>query len=179
MSTRIVFNGQEYASREAMPPDVRRTYDELLAKLTADADRDGIPDAFQGQDGHVRGVVKTTVRVNGKEVEQLSDLPQPLQSLAQLALRRVVSEAAARSGLPEPARPADALDSVQRLLRTVRLVIGLFVIAAAVVIGLWLTRHMTLDARSHGNALYVGIGVGVAVVAGLRLMLSGGRGGRP
>jgi hypothetical protein len=30
---RIVFNGQEYASREAMPEDVRRAYDEALTLL--------------------------------------------------------------------------------------------------------------------------------------------------
>jgi hypothetical protein len=29
MVTRIVFNGREYGSREAMPEDVRKAYDEL------------------------------------------------------------------------------------------------------------------------------------------------------
>lgn len=41
--TRIVFNGQEYSSREAMPEEVRRAYDEALAML-----RKGHPGAVEG-----------------------------------------------------------------------------------------------------------------------------------
>lgn len=41
--TRIVFNGQEYSSREAMPEEVRRGYDEALAML-----REAHPGAVEG-----------------------------------------------------------------------------------------------------------------------------------
>jgi NADH:ubiquinone oxidoreductase subunit 6 (subunit J) len=43
MTTRIIFNGQEYASTEAMPQAVRTAYRQALAKLE-DADRNGVPD---------------------------------------------------------------------------------------------------------------------------------------
>jgi hypothetical protein len=42
MTTRITFNGQEYASTEAMPQAVRTAYQEALAK-SEDADRNGVP----------------------------------------------------------------------------------------------------------------------------------------
>lgn len=44
MQSRIIFNGQEYESREAMPPDVRRAYDEALSGL-ADIGRLALPDS--------------------------------------------------------------------------------------------------------------------------------------
>ena len=46
MTTRIVFNGQEYASLDAMPPDVRQAYDQIVNQL-GDADHDGVPDIIQ------------------------------------------------------------------------------------------------------------------------------------
>ena len=46
MTTRIMFNGQEYASAEAMPADVRKVYEQALAQL-ADADHNGIPDVLE------------------------------------------------------------------------------------------------------------------------------------
>lgn len=46
MTTRIVFNGQEYASLDAMPPDVRQAYDQIVKQL-GDADHDGVPDIVQ------------------------------------------------------------------------------------------------------------------------------------
>jgi hypothetical protein len=39
MKRRIIFNGQEYTSPEAMPPDVRRAYEEALSDLTDIAQR--------------------------------------------------------------------------------------------------------------------------------------------
>jgi hypothetical protein len=56
---RIVFNGQEYSSRDAMPEDVRRAYDEALATL-----RDAYPDAVPGAAGVSRD--HTVVNVQRK-----------------------------------------------------------------------------------------------------------------
>jgi hypothetical protein len=42
MPTPIIFNGQEYASTEAMPQAVRTAYQEAIAKLE-DPDRNGVP----------------------------------------------------------------------------------------------------------------------------------------
>jgi hypothetical protein len=42
MTTRIIFNGLEYAGTEAMPKAVRTAYQEALAKLE-DANQNGVP----------------------------------------------------------------------------------------------------------------------------------------
>ena len=55
MSTRIVFNGQEYPSLEAMPADVRTAYEEVLTRLREDKNQNGIPDVFEGQGAIDRG----------------------------------------------------------------------------------------------------------------------------
>jgi hypothetical protein len=46
MTTRIIFNGQEYAGTEAMPESVRDAYLKALA-LLKDADANGIPDVVE------------------------------------------------------------------------------------------------------------------------------------
>jgi hypothetical protein len=51
VTTKIIFNGKEYSSREDMPPEVRRIYDNAMATVLADENRDGIPDLFQGKGG--------------------------------------------------------------------------------------------------------------------------------
>jgi uncharacterized protein len=67
MTTRIIFNGQDYASTDVMPEEVRRAYQQALAQL-ADADHNGIPDVLEpGGAGNVIGrrlalVVATTLR---------------------------------------------------------------------------------------------------------------------
>lgn len=45
--TRIVFNGQEYSSPEEMPANVRQAYDQAMATVFADTDRDGVPDILE------------------------------------------------------------------------------------------------------------------------------------
>jgi hypothetical protein len=72
----INFNGQEYDSPDAMPPEVRRLY-ELANQMLADKDGDGVPDLF----GQVAGtsqanVVQTTqFVVDGKVYTSLDELP--------------------------------------------------------------------------------------------------------
>lgn len=60
MTTRIVFNGTEYESPEAMPPDVRRAYERLLGEQ-GDKDKDGIPDIVQ-HSGRTNVLGVTTAR---------------------------------------------------------------------------------------------------------------------
>lgn len=47
MRSRIVFNGQEYSSPEEMPANVRQAYDQAMATVLADTDRDGVPDILE------------------------------------------------------------------------------------------------------------------------------------
>jgi hypothetical protein len=46
MSQKIVFNGTEYASPDAMPDDVRQQYEHILG-LLGDPDGNGVPDLFE------------------------------------------------------------------------------------------------------------------------------------
>ena len=81
MTTRIIFNGQEYDSPEAMPPDVRKAYQVMLDQLQ-DKDKDGIPDVLQGGSAgkNVLGILQTSVTFNGRTLEGMS-LPAPVQHL--------------------------------------------------------------------------------------------------
>ena len=89
MSTRIVFNGQEYQSLDAMPPDVRQAYDEFVKQL-GDADHDGIPDILQqGAAGKLIGkmaVTHTRITINGKTYETLDEMPPDLRQLYDKAM---------------------------------------------------------------------------------------------
>src|SRR5437762_7058792 len=45
--TKIVFNGQEYASVDDMPPGPRAAYRLAMGFMLTDADHDGVPDLFK------------------------------------------------------------------------------------------------------------------------------------
>jgi hypothetical protein len=81
MTTRIIFNGQEYDSPEAMAPDVRKAYQMMLDQLQ-DKDKDGIPDVLQGGSAgkNVLGMLQTSVSFNGRTLEGM-DLPAPVRRL--------------------------------------------------------------------------------------------------
>ena len=51
VSTKIVFNGQEFSSPDQMPAEVRRIYDQTISGVLADANENGIPDVFEGGSG--------------------------------------------------------------------------------------------------------------------------------
>ena len=74
--TRITINGRTYGSVDEMPPDDRRTYDEMMAKLRTDTNKNGIPDFLEGGDRsdpivqatheiEVQGPIKSRVIENG------------------------------------------------------------------------------------------------------------------
>jgi hypothetical protein len=114
MTARIVFNGQEYASREAMPEDVRKAYDEVLATLR-DADADGIPDAFKaGNARTVIGVQQSSVTFNGRTLTSAGELPP--------WLRRLVHSATLQEGVRStsesepPGTDPEGLDTAQTTL---------------------------------------------------------------
>lgn len=92
MKARIVYNGQEYASAEAMPEDVRREYEAVLAHF-ADADRDGIPDVMQRGEGDgagsTIGIQRSSITFNGRTVASAGAIPA--------FVRRLVGEALAHA----------------------------------------------------------------------------------
>jgi len=78
---RIIFNGQEYASADAMPAAVRADYERLLATLP-DEDGNGVPDVLERFGDGSKITYETSFTVNGRT---LSGSGQPgLRLLVQL-----------------------------------------------------------------------------------------------
>ena len=114
MPTRIIFNGQEYESQEAMPEDIRRAYQELLDKLE-DKDRDGIPDILQrGHSGDAIGIVQTSVTYNGRTVEDLESLPAPVRHLLENVIGHRKSAGSAPTDPPGSQPLVQALNTAGR-----------------------------------------------------------------
>lgn len=70
----IFVNGQAYDSVEAMPPEVRATYQQLFA----DANRNGVPDMFEG----VAGLNVQTLNVDGRSTSAQNISPDEAQRMA-------------------------------------------------------------------------------------------------
>ena len=97
MSTRIIYNGVEYASVEEMPPDVRFAYEQAMVRF-ADENRDGIPDVVQkGSTSEIRVESRTRYVVNGQEYGSLDEMPANI--------RQTIERLGDREGLaPPPSR---------------------------------------------------------------------------
>ncbi len=93
MAAKITVNGVTYDSVGAMPPEVRRVYEQTVSKVPelADRDGDGIPDIVQ--DGSLsvrRGVtVRKRIVVNGTTYEDEASMPPDVRQLYQQAMRRL------------------------------------------------------------------------------------------
>ncbi|HZA53286.1 MAG TPA: hypothetical protein VE616_03465, partial [Candidatus Udaeobacter sp.] len=84
--TKIIFNGKEYASPEAMPEEVRQAYQQALAHL-ADADRNGIPDILErGAAGNVIAIQQSSITIDGREYKTVGDMPAVVRRLFELAV---------------------------------------------------------------------------------------------
>jgi hypothetical protein len=189
MSTRIIFNGQEYSSTEAMPDDVRTMYQQTLSQL-ADADHNGIPDALERQGagaGNVIGIQNSSITVNGKTYGSVEEMPGWVrfifeQAMAQLTPTRPVgldpirdSAADAPGGLLRQ-RTSEAghvpdeslmqlLDQSENVLSTVLVVVLAAAAGAVIVLGSWMITHMDESSRSQGGVLYVGFAMVVVLGA--------------
>ena len=82
----INVNGQSYDRWEDVPAEVRQQ----LAATLPDADRNGVPDLFEGNlSGLPQGAQtfsSASIMVNGKTVSSASDLPPEIQEQLQQAL---------------------------------------------------------------------------------------------
>jgi len=113
MSTRIIFNGQEYASVEAMPENVRSAYLSALAMLR-DADGDGIPDVAQdGNAGTVISVQHSSVTLNGRPLGGVEGLPVWARRLVESAVERETAGSEEPAPPPERDRSGDPSDHAQ------------------------------------------------------------------
>jgi hypothetical protein len=191
MTTRILFNGREYASAEAMPEDVRKVYQQALAQL-ADADHNGIPDVLErGGPGNVIGIQSSSITVNGKSYGSVAEMPALVRFLYEQAMGQLDPDRAgalgALSGLrapsapdgpagslpavnSEPAPAADqpfirALDQTESVLSTILVILLAAVAGAVIVFGSWMITHMDESERSQGGVLYVGLAMAVVLGA--------------
>src|SRR5438046_405754 len=119
MTTRIMFNGQEYASAEAMPEDVRKVYQQALAQL-ADADHNGIPDVLErGGAGTVIGIQNSSITVNGKTYGSVGEMPALVRFLYEQAMGQLdpnrAGALAALGGLGAPSAADGPAGSVPKV----------------------------------------------------------------
>lgn len=96
---KIIFNGHEYDSPEAMPAEVRQLY-EMAAGMLADRDQNGMPDIFEGvAEAAPNTVVQTTqFIVDGKVYTSLDELPAEARQKYEQALGRLDAN---RDGVPD------------------------------------------------------------------------------
>jgi hypothetical protein len=98
MMPKIIFNGKEYDSPEAMPPEVRQLY-QMAAGLLADRDQNGVPDIFEGGEAAPATVVQSTqFIVDGKTYTSLDELPAEARQKYEQALARLDAN---RDGVPD------------------------------------------------------------------------------
>lgn len=75
MGTKITVNGVEYESVEAMPADVRKVYEDTMAKVSMLGDAK--PSIVEGQFGpiHLKSVVRKKIVVNGGTYDDEDSMP--------------------------------------------------------------------------------------------------------
>jgi len=113
VSLKIVFNGAEYDSVEAMPPDVRAQYDKVLESLKKTGG-DEVLSALQrvsSGSGALSGTIKATYReivVNGKKYGSVGEMPPDVRRLYEQALGQAGAApgAGAGAGLNRPSSGA-------------------------------------------------------------------------
>jgi hypothetical protein len=181
MTTRIFFNGQEYASAEAMPEEVRKAYQVALGQL-GDADRNGIPDVLEHPAGNVIGIQQSAITLNGKTYGSVAEMPAFVRFLYEQAMGQLDPNRAGLLGADAPERstplrvttesspgvksePASVpdeqfmrvLDQSEKVLSTVLVVILAAAAGAVIVFGSWMITHMDASSRSQGGVFYVGV----------------------
>jgi hypothetical protein len=89
---RITINGQHYDSPEAMPPDVRRMYDEAMRTAgpsLASGQSGGSTQVFTGQAGRIGAsvVVNRNIVVNDRTYGSIDELPTEVRQLYEDTLK--------------------------------------------------------------------------------------------
>ncbi len=104
MPNKIIFNGNEYASVDEMPPDVRQAYEQAMSTFT-DANRNGVPDIFEHGGLTISKRVSQIV-YNGKAYSSVNELPAEARQQYEEAMAKLDAN---RNGIP------DVLDSSKTL----------------------------------------------------------------
>lgn len=147
VSLKIVFNGAEYDSVEAMPPDVRAQYEKVLESLKQTGG-DEVLSALQrvssGSGGSLSGTIKTTYKeivVNGKKYGSVGEMPPDVRRLYEQALGPAGAGAGAVPGRPSSGafRPPPVIEDDQRRSGSILRILLWMALGAA--IALWLVRR--------------------------------------
>lgn len=162
MQTRIVFNGNEYASPEEMPDDVRKAFLAMLTQVGTDADRNGVPDVLEGN-ANALGLQQSSITVNGRTVDNVKDLPLPVRWLLTYMVRQVATKQDPKATPAANAPLLRQLDAATSVLGTILYTLSALMGAGLATIGIWVIVHMDASSRSQGGAFYVGIGVAIAL----------------
>jgi hypothetical protein len=167
MPPRIIYNGQEYASPEAMPADVRKAYQDTLAQL-ANGDTSVAEVLGRLTGDNVIGIKETSISINGLTYKGLADLPTPIRWLFDYAQRQAAAdrgEFTEPSGTPLEGRERwlRALDTTQYTLGTFLQVIVAFLAGVVIVGGTWLIVNMDAGSKGQGGAFYVMLGILLAL----------------
>ncbi|MDQ3207108.1 MAG: hypothetical protein M3Q37_00715 [Gemmatimonadota bacterium] len=167
MPPRIIFNGQEYPSPEAMPADVRKAFQDSLAQL-ANGDT-SVAEVLERLTGNnVIGIKESSISINGLPFKSLADLPTSVRWLFDYAQRQRAAdlgESVEPSGTKSEGRERwlRALDSTQYTLGTFLQVIAAFLAGVVIVGGVWLIVHMDEGSKGQGGAFYVMLVILVAL----------------
>lgn len=97
MSLRIVFNGKEYDSVDAMPPDVRKEYEVALETLRKSGGEEilSVLQRDMGVSGtHFKATV-TEIVVNGKRYDSVDAMPPDVRRTYEQAMARLPTSGAA------------------------------------------------------------------------------------
>ncbi len=145
MSLKIVFNGKEYDSVDAMPPDVRKDYEVALESLKQSGGTE-ILSLLQRDMGVTGARIKATVReivVNGTKYDSVDAMPPDVRRTYEQAMARLApSGAAAQPPVVSAARavrpPPVSGDAEARGGGLWRI---LFWIAVGALGAWWLLRH--------------------------------------
>jgi hypothetical protein len=108
VSLKIVFNGKQYDSVDAMPPDVRKEYEVALETLRKSGGEE-ILSVLQRDMGVTGTHIKATVReivVNGKKYDSVDAMPPDVRRTYEQAMARVGPSGAAVRPPVAPAAPA-------------------------------------------------------------------------
>jgi hypothetical protein len=169
MTTKIIFNGKEYASVDEMPAQARQAYEQMMG-MFVDRNRNGVPDAFdEAVAAHTAqaGVSMSAINFNGQTYASLDEMPPEARQAFERAMSalNVLGDRnqngipdIVESALPPAAGPVPAAPPAQRAERA-----PIAPTAAPVVSG-------NVEQGEHSLRLLL-VGIGLFVAMGLIALL--------
>ncbi|PYP04179.1 MAG: hypothetical protein DMD25_10470 [Gemmatimonadetes bacterium] len=109
MSLKIVFNGKEYDSVDAMPPDVRKEYEVALETLRKSGGEE-ILSVLQRDMGVTGAHIKATFReivVNGKTYDSVDAMPPDVRRTYEQAMARTKAPVVSATRAIRPPPPPE------------------------------------------------------------------------